>query len=122
MNLTDLTESTIKAYNDVYGDFDPNELWLFLVSDYMATGEGRTISFLITQADAMTEEDTIHSIYYRAIKEFIETHGEFYSNYIEFVPKQVMFERYSNCLPPILQAVSDRYYYCYYSQFHMNAG
>lgn len=125
-----LTTNAIQKFIKNYGIFPKSSVWRFLVNDYYATGEGRTISLLITQALPGLEEDydvefngygTITTKEYRAIRQFYEIFGEWDSVGVEFMPEDHFFGTYSNCLPPILQNIRNDCHYEFYTQIHFNA-
>ena len=124
-----LAEYATKQFNRKYGGGLNKTPWRFLVSDYYASGEGRTISLMITQAIPGMAEDFDHvkkgygaitTREYRAIKEFYQVFGEFHSRDLEFLPQSHFFGTYSNCLPPLLHNIKDDSYYRFFTQIHFN--
>lgn len=94
------------------------ELYQFLACDYYATGEGRTVSLLITRAYPRTEdyEDYIKTsnppqpVYkntakFRAAREFIEKFGGWYAQGAENLPREDFLEKYGHHLPEYLHKV-----------------
>ena len=124
-----LAEYATKQFNRKYGEGLDKTPWRFLVNDYYATGEGRTISLMITQALPGLAEDfdkesngygAITTREYRAIREFYGVFREWDSREVEFMPKGHFFGTYSNCLPPLLHNIKDDSYYKFYTQIHFN--
>ncbi len=124
-----LTDFATESFNRKYGNCLGKSHWRFLVNDVFATGEGRTISLLITQGLPGMEEDfdiehhgyqAVNTKEYRAIREFYSIFGKFHSQGVEFLPEDHFFGTYSNCLPPILSNVRDRSYYRFYTHIHFN--
>ena len=109
----------------IIGD-DP---WMFMVSDYCATGEGRTVCLMMTQANPNWPEDFVNSENYvpstkkeyRARRNFKEKFGDWYANGVEFITREQFFNRYSLFLPQKLVNLKDKS--CsieYHSQLHFN--
>lgn len=110
--LEKIFNTLVKAYEEKYGSFsDRNDPYYFMVSDYYATGEGRTISILIATGE--TE--------YSAIKEFYELFGSHLLLSVEFVPRNFFFETYGQFIPlSLIQKTIDKGHMNYSSQFHIN--
>jgi hypothetical protein len=124
-----LAEFATQKFNKHYGNIIDKSPWRFLVNDYYSTGEGRTISLMITQALPRLSEDfdedrngykAVTTKEYRAIREFYEVFGEWGSKEVEFLPDNHFFGTYSNCLPPLLHNIKDDSYYSFYTQLHFN--
>lgn len=124
-----LAEFATKEFNRKYGGGLEKTPWRFLVSDYYATGEGRTISLMVTQAFPHTAEDfaeggkgyrAITTREYRAVREFHNTFGEWCCKGLEFLPKEYFFGTYSNCLPPLLNNIKEDSYFKFHTQIHFN--
>jgi hypothetical protein len=109
--LEKIFNTLVESYEEKYGSFsDRNDPYYFMVSDYYATGEGRTISILITTGEAE----------YSPIKEFYELFGSHLLLSVEFVPRNFFFETYGNFIPPIIPKIIDLGYFSYQSQMHLN--
>lgn len=80
----------------------------YLVSDYYATGEGRTVCILITPAVP-------------ADKEFLELFGDWYIRCAENLPKDVFFEKYGRYLPSFVLPIGNAYVH-YSMKLHINYG
>src|SRR6056297_3222304 len=84
------------------------ELYQFLACDYFATGEGRTISLLITRAYPRTDDyedvkvmppQIKNSAKVRAAREFGEKFGGWYLQGAENLPREEFLQRFGNHLP-----------------------
>lgn len=109
--LEKIFTTLVESYEEKYGSFSGrNDPYYFMVSDYYATGEGRTISILITTGEAE----------YSPIKEFYELFGSHLLLSVEFVPRTFFFDNYGNFIPTIIPKVIDMGYFSYNSQMHVN--
>lgn len=86
------------------------ELYQFLVSDYYATGEGRTICILITRAYPWAEdyaEDEIikHSAEYRANREFTVKFGGWYAQGAENLTREQFLDKVGHYLPEFVRKI-----------------
>lgn len=88
----------------------------YIVSDYYATGEGRTVCILITPAFP-----TEHSSKLVAAKEFLELFGNWYIRCAENLPKDVFFEKYGHYLPSFVLPIGDAHVH-YSMKLHINYG
>jgi hypothetical protein len=96
------------------------ELYQFVVCDYSATGEGRTLCLLITRAyprseDCATESrfedgkfipgDLANSAKFRAAREFAEEFGGYYLQGAENLSREEFLKRFGNHLPPYAEKI-----------------
>lgn len=100
------------------------ELYQFLACDYYATGEGRTISLLITRAYPCTDDYETYGNYnsetgkytpptfkkghtakVRAAREFSEKFGSWYLQGAENLPREQFLQRFGNHLPPYIDKI-----------------
>ena len=88
-----------------------DELYQFLVCDYYATGEGRTVSLLITRAYPHTDDyedvkmmppKVKNSAKVRAAREFAERFGGWYLHGAENLPREEFLSRFGHHLPQYL--------------------
>jgi hypothetical protein len=100
-------------------DVDPN---IYMVADYYATGEGRTVMILITRAPT-TDEDyeikpSIDSNGYnpgkekntkivRALREFIEKFGGYYGSGAQILNRHDFVSQYGNFIPDAVRTLTD---------------
>lgn len=102
---------------------DPNQ---YIVSDYSATGEGRTIMILITRArprrddkyndyevePSFTEDGFNPGVEkntpeYRALREFAEQFDSFFAMGAEALDRNEFFHRFENHVPAYLYKMTD---------------
>ena len=92
-----------------------DELYQFVVCDYSATGEGRTLCLLITRAYPKGDDYETHgelvdgkfvpgtlknSAKFRAAREFVEQFGGYYARGAENLTREEFLKRFGNHLPP----------------------
>lgn len=100
------------------------DLNVYVICDYAATGEGRTVMTLITRALPLSE-DYANSSYFdengqwkfdpttkntpaeRAIREFKEHFGDYYAIGAEVVDRVEFFDRFGKFVPEILYKATD---------------
>lgn len=111
-----------------------DELYQFLACDYYATGEGRTVSILITRAypraddyETGTDKPQIapgRTAKVRAAREFIEEFGSWYAYGAENLERQEFLERFGHHLPEyvknILTSEDPPGNFNYRAQLHLN--
>jgi hypothetical protein len=100
---------------------DPN---IYLVCDYAATGEGRTVMTMVTRAYPLGDDylntshiDSDGTFHYdpttkntpeeRAEREFIERFGEYYIMGVEVLDRVEFFDRYGKFVPEMLYKFTD---------------
>lgn len=98
------------------------ELYQFLVSDYYATGEGRTVCILITRAYPHAEdyEDRVltshppkrilkrgHTPKVIAAREFRDKFGTWYLEGAENISREEFIKRYGHLLPEFARKILD---------------
>lgn len=113
---------------------------MYLVSDYAATGEGRTISILITQGLIMPEDYEVKSSFdengwnpgtlkntaeERAVREFTDKFGSWMAIAVDVLDRYEFFHRYGNHVPEYVYKMTDPEdtkapYFCYHAQVHFN--
>lgn len=100
------------------------ELYQFVVSDYYATGEGRTVMLLITRAYPHTDDYETHGSYDSETKvytppvmkpghspkmiagrEFIEQFGGYFAMGAENLPREEFLKRYGHHLPEYVHKI-----------------
>lgn len=87
-----------------------NDRYQFLVSDYYATGEGRSVSLLITRAypqstDYDDFDQIINTAKFRAAREFIEQFGWYLAQGAENLPRSEFLTRYGKYMSPMIQDI-----------------
>lgn len=89
-----------------------DELYQFLAADYYATGEGRTVSVLITRAypRASDYEDTFGGKLKKtpkeiAEREFVEEFGSYIAQGAEHLSRKDFYHKYGKYLPALVMKV-----------------
>jgi len=98
----------------------------YVVSDYYATGEGRTISILITYGSTREEDyengELKRSMNFILLREFALLFDWFYYQGAEILTKEEFLARYksfiSESVLKMLESEIGNFHY--YSQFHIN--
>lgn len=100
---------------------DPN---IYVVCDYGATGEGTTIMTLITRALPLShdyikpsyidedgrfhyESETVNTAEERALREFEEIFGEYFSRGAKILDRYEFFHRYEEMVPRVIYKMCD---------------
>lgn len=102
---------------------DPNQ---YIVSDYSATGEGRTVMILITRARARRDDQyndyevepsftedgynpgiEKNTAEFRALREFAEQFDSYFATYAEALDRNEFFHRFGNHVPEYLYKMTD---------------
>jgi hypothetical protein len=129
---------------------EPDEKYEFLVSDYYATGEGQTISVLITRAyphhddyeedsknkSYTTEDGNFHFVMPTlkegvtsmtiATREFVDLFGSYIALHAEFLSRSEFLTKWGKFLPNHIRIfltekdMDDAGNFKYYSQYHIN--
>ncbi len=89
----------------------------FVVADYFATGEGRTIMLLITKAYGPSDPET------NAREQFAKLFGDYFAIGAEIITWEDMKKDYENFLPPaILKYMNnpDAPGFSWHTSFHFN--
>jgi hypothetical protein len=104
--------------------------YIFMAAEYYATGEGRSVSLMVTDAypsmidyeDKDCKKQLITTREYRAIREFREKFDQFMTFGVEFYSEKDFINRYKLFLPPTLidELQRKRGMIYYYSKFHLN--
>lgn len=85
-------------------------MYYIIVSNYFATGEGNTVSILITMAyPSIDDYDENHQLKCTreeiAKREFVENAGSYYGMCAESISVEDLLKRYVNHLPPFIVRV-----------------
>lgn len=127
-----ITEFCVKEYKDKYGEFPEEEYMRFVESDFYGTGNGTTFCILCSQCMPYGDDydknaphpqnyEPVNSKEYRAVREFHQLFGSWYLQGIQFLPKEVFFEKYKSLLPSKLVELKDKSCYLnYHSKLHFN--
>ena len=86
-----------------------NDPYVFLISDYFATGEGRTISGLITRAYPRVQNGGLITDRTKLAKlEMKERIGEYFMVGVEVVDREEFLERMENIVPQVVIEMIDQ--------------
>lgn len=129
-NPKEFVESLVECAKKKYVP-DANELWIFMVAEYYATGEGVTTCIMITQAFPSQKEDfnpdpkiyeSITTREYRAARKFYQTFGRWMSLGLDFYNEESLLNRYNHILPVALKAKLKKKdcYFEFSTEFHYN--
>ena len=102
-----------------------------IACDYYGTGEGRTVCLLITRAypnatDFDEEQKVKNSEKFRAVREFNEIFGEFWTRMAEYMEIDEFVRQYESFLPPpVLKVLMDSGRngpgnFRFFQEFHVN--
>jgi hypothetical protein len=118
------------AYQQALRDKQENEYWMFMVSDYFGTGEGRTVCLMMTQASPRSSDyDRENGDFYtpintkeeRARRNFEEIFGDWHAKGIEFLTREEFFKKYSQYLPQKLVDLEKQLCFLeYHSKLYFN--
>ena len=106
-----------------------DELYQFIVSEYYATGEGKTVCVLITRAYPWAEDYDKHqrvksSVKFRAAREFVVKFGGHMAQGAENLTREQFYDKVSHYLPEfvknILNDSEQPGNFNYAQEFHIN--
>lgn len=114
IDFSGILKTLLDHYQEKYGiPLEKSDNLFYLVSDYYATGEGRTVSILITSGDY---DDTEYS----HLREFYDLFGPYYFLSLEFITKDELLTQYKSCVPELVPKLIGSGYCNFYSQIHFN--
>jgi hypothetical protein len=128
-NFQKVADCCIKEYEEKYGEYnEDDDYWIYMYSEYFATGEGQTVSLMVTQAvprgdDYSTENkyETVNSKAYRAVREFHKEFGTWELYGLRFFPKQEFYTQCAYFIPPVMMKLSSaKCYKHFHTQVHYN--
>ena len=128
-NFQKVAECCIKEYEEKYGKYnEDDDYWIYMYSEYFATGEGQTVSLMVTQAvprgdDYSTENkyETVNSKAYRAVREFHKQFGTWELYGLRFFPKHEFYTQCAYFIPPVMMKLSNaKCYKHFHTQVHYN--
>lgn len=129
-NFQKVSDACMQSYQERYGELpSEDEYWRFMIADEYSTGNGRTLSVLMSQALPSYPEDfddehkytPITTQEYRAVREFHKYFGTYSLFGIKFVSREDFFEKYANLLPPALVDLKNKQCYLHYhGELHFN--
>ena len=103
-NFQRLSAHCAEAYKKTFGDKPKDEPWMYLVSEYGATGEGETFCLMITQASPESEAEFngANTQEFRAVRKFHEYCGTWMLHGLRFLNRETFFAEYGQFIPPIV--------------------
>lgn len=116
-NFQLVADAAMKEYEKKYNRdvFPVDEYWVYMMSEYGATGEGNTVCLMMTQAtpygDDFDEEHKyvpITSKQYRAVRKFHEEFGTWYLYGLKFLSKEDFFTECAYYIPPVMMKLSNQ--------------
>ncbi len=128
-NFQKVADCCIKEYEEKYGKYnEDDDYWIYMYSEYFATGEGQTASLMVTQAvprgdDYSTENkyETVNSKAYRAVREFHKEFGTWELYGLRFLPKNEFYTQCVYYIPPVMMKLSTaKCYKHFHTQVHYN--
>lgn len=128
-NFQKVADCCIKEYEEKYGKYnEDDDYWIYMYSEYFATGEGQTISLMVTQAvprgDDLDKENNykaINSKAYRAVREFHKEFGTWELYGLRFLPKNEFYTQCAYFIPPVMMKLSNaKCYKHFHTQVHYN--
>jgi hypothetical protein len=123
-NFQLVADACMKEYEEKYNRdvFPMSEYWVYMVSEYGATGEGNTVCIMMTQAtpygNDFSDENRyvpINSKQYRAVRAFHEQFGTWYLHGLRFLSKEDFFTECAYYIPPVMMKLSNK---SCYKDFH----
>jgi len=129
-NFQLVADACMKEYEEKYGRdvFPVDEYWVYMLSEYGATGEGNTVCLMMTQAtpygDDFSDENRyvpINSQQYRAVRAFHEQFGTWYLHGLRFLSKEDFFTECAYYIPPVMMKLSNKNCYKdFHTRVHYN--
>jgi len=129
-NFQLVADACMKEYEEKYGRdvFPVDESWVYMLSEYGATGEGNTVCLMMTQAtpygDDFSDENRyvpINSQQYRAVRAFHEQFGTWYLHGLRFLSKEDFFTECAYYIPPVMMKLSNKNCYKdFHTRVHYN--
>lgn len=127
-NYQKVAKCCMDEYWDKNGDFPLDEHWVYMYSEYFGTGEGQTVSLMVTQAlprgDDFDPDDkykTITTKSYRAVREFHEEFGTWELHGLRFLTREQFYMQCAYFIPPVMMKLANaNCYKHFHTQVHYN--
>ena len=127
-NFQKVAECCMEEYNQKYGDHKEDPYWIYMIADYFGTGEGHTVSLMVTQAlprgDDLDKENNykaVNSKAYRAVREFHKEFGTWELYGLRFLSKEAFYTECAYFIPPVMMKLSNaKCYKHFHTQVHYN--
>jgi hypothetical protein len=127
-NFQKVAECCMEEYNQKYGDHKEDPYWIYMIADYCATGEGHTVSLMVTQANARGDDfgpddmyNPVNSKEYRAVREFHKEFGTWQLYGLRFLSKEAFYSECAYYIPPVMMKLSNaKCYKHFHTEVHYN--
>ena len=130
-NFQKVAECCIKEYEEKYGKYnEDDDYWIYMIADYCATGEGHTVSLMVTQANARGDDyppdgpdryKPVNTKAYRAVREFHKEFGTWQLYGLRFLSKEAFYSECVYYIPPVMMKLSNaKCYKRFYTEVHYN--
>jgi hypothetical protein len=129
-NFQKVSECCMEEYNQKYGDHKEDPYWIYMIADYCATGEGHTVSLMVTQANARGDDyppdgpdryKPVNTKAYRAVREFHKEFGTWQLYGLRFLSKEAFYAECAYYIPPVMMKLSNaKCYKRFYTEVHYN--
>jgi hypothetical protein len=127
-NFQKISECCMEEYNQKYGDHKEDPYWIYMIADYFATGEGQTVSLMVTQANARGDDldrennyKPVNTKAYRAVREFHKEFGTWQLYGLRFLSKEAFYTECAYYIPPVMMKLSNaKCYKHFHTEVHYN--
>jgi hypothetical protein len=129
-NFQKVAECCMEEYNQKYGDHKEDPYWIYMIADYFGTGEGQTVSLMVTQANARGDDyppdgpdryKPVNTKAYRAVREFHKEFGTWQLYGLRFLSKEAFYTECAYYIPPVMMKLSNaKCYKRFYTEVHYN--
>jgi hypothetical protein len=129
-NFQKVAECCMEEYNQKYGDHKEDPYWIYMIADYFGTGEGQTVSLMVTQANARGDDylpdgpdryKPVNTKAYRAVREFHKEFGTWQLYGLRFLSKEAFYSECVYYIPPVMMKLSNaKCYKRFYTEVHYN--
>ena len=129
-NFQKVAECCMEEYNQKYGDHKEDPYWIYMIADYCATGEGHTVSLMVTQANARGDDyppdgpdryKPVNTKAYRAVREFHKEFGTWQLYGLRFLSKEAFYSECAYYIPPVMMKLSNaKCYKNFHTEVHYN--
>jgi len=116
-NFQLVADACMKEYDQKYKRdvFPVDEYWVYMLSEYGATGEGNTVCLMMTQATPYGDDFAdgnfyvpVNSKQYRAVRAFHEQFGTWHLHGLRFLSKEDFFTECAYYIPPVMMKLSNK--------------
>jgi len=127
-NFQKVAECCMEEYNQKYGDHKEDPYWIYMIADYFATGEGHTVSLMVTQALPHGDDypsdgsyKAVNTKAYRAVREFHKEFGTWQLYGLRFLSKEAFYSECAYYIPPVMMKLSNaKCYKNFHTEVHYN--